>query len=135
MIFTPKNKNVLSPILKIKNNIIERVSEFCFLGVNLDDKMTWNSHINKIASKISRTVGLFNKIKHFLPLATLRILYCSLILPYLSYGNLSWEKNVTRLNTLQKRAIRAITCSKYNSHTIPLLKSLKLLKINDICVK
>ena len=82
MIFTPKNKNVLSPILKIKNNIIERVSEFCFLGVNLDDKMTWNSHINKIASKISRTVGLFNKIKQFLPLATLRILYCSLILPY-----------------------------------------------------
>ena len=79
-------------LLKIKNNIIEILSEFCFLGVNLDDKMTWNSHINKIASKISRTVGLFNKIRHFLPLATLRILYCSLILPYLNYGNLSWGK-------------------------------------------
>ena len=33
---------------------------------------------------------------------------------------------------LQKRAIRIITDSKYNSHTEPLLKSLNILKINDI---
>ena len=59
MIFTNKNKTVLNPILKIKNNVIERVSEFCFLGVNVDDKMTWNSLINKIATKINRTVGYY----------------------------------------------------------------------------
>ena len=93
MIFTPKNKNEITPVIKINDNRIDRVSEFCFLGVNIDDKMTWNSHINKIATKISRTIGLFHKLKYFLPIFTMRTLYCTLILPHLTYGNLAWGKN------------------------------------------
>ena len=131
MIFTPKNKNEITPVIKINDNRIDRVSEFCFLGVNIDGKMTWNSHINKIATKISRTIGLFHKLKYFLPIFTMRTLYCSLILPHLTYCNLAWGKNITRLNKLQKKAVRAITNSKFNAHTEPLLKLLNLLNIKD----
>lgn len=56
-----------------------------------------------------------------------------MILPYLSYGAILWEKCSNRLLALQKKAIRAITNSKYNAHTEPLFKSLRLLKCPDLC--
>ena len=40
--------------------------------------------------------------------------------------------NIKRLSILQKKEIRIITCSKYNSHTEPILKSLNILRIYDI---
>ena len=55
----------------------------------------------------------------------------SLILPHLQYCILSWGFKWDRIFKLQKRAVRIITCSKYNAHTEPLLKTL-LLKIEDI---
>ena len=38
----------------------------------------------------------------------------------------------SRLSKMQKRATRVIACSKFNAHTEPLLKSLKLLKLEDL---
>ena len=74
-----------------------------------------------------------NKLKHFLPKYTLKIMYSSLIAPYFNNNILLWGFNTHRLIKLQKRAIiRIITDSKYNSHTEPLVKSLNILKINDI---
>ena len=59
----------------------------------------------------------------------LRILYNSLIMPYLQYCVLSWGFMSDRIFKLQKRAVRIITCSKYNAHTEPLLKTLNMLKL------
>ena len=72
------------------------------------------------------------RLKNFLPLHVLRILYNSLILPHLQYGILTWGFCLGRLEKLQKRSVRIITRSKYNAHTDPLFKSLNLLKLKDI---
>ena len=73
-----------------------------------------------------------NKLKHFLRTYTLRTMYNSLILPHLNFSILSWGLHSGRLPKLQKRAVRIITLNKYNAHTEPILKSLGLLKVNDI---
>ena len=52
--------------LKINNTKIEQVKEFCFLGVIFDECITWKSHVQKAASKISVVVGTINKLKRFL---------------------------------------------------------------------
>ena len=75
------------------------------------------------------------KLKGFLPQNILRISYYSLILPHLQYSVLSWGFKSDRIFKLQKRAVRIITCSKYNAHTEPLLKMLNLLKIEEIMKK
>ena len=59
-------------------------------------------------------------------------MYNSLILPHLNFSILSWGLHSGRLPKLQKRAVRIITVNKYNAHTEPILKSLGLLKVNDI---
>ena len=94
--------------------------------------MTWNPHINKIASKLSCAIGIFRRMKRFLPLFILKTLYSSLFLSYVNYGILLWGSNMKRIVKLQKFAVRSITNSKYRAHTEPIFKRLSLLKVSDI---
>ena len=59
-------------------------------------------------------------------------MYNSIILPHINYGILAWGYQTQRIFILQKKAIRIITLSKYNAHTAPIYKELKLLKVSDI---
>ena len=130
--YTQRNISKFIPDLHINNHVIECVKEFNFLGTIFDENLTWNSHTQKVANKISRTLGMLNRLKHTLPFSALKLLYNSLILPHLQYGILVWGFKHNRVFKLQKRAMRIITCSKYNAHTAPIFKSLSLLKVEDI---
>ncbi len=60
------------------------------------------------------------------------IIYNSLILFHLNYCILVWGYRCERITKLQKRIVRILSLSKYNSHTDPIFKTLKLLKVYDI---
>ena len=112
---------------------LPRSESFIFLGITINNKLNWNSHINKVTNKISKTVGILNKLRSFLPSDVLQTIYNTLILPHLIYGILAWGRHTNAIHKIQKRAIRIIAASKYNAHTEPLLKQLHLLKACDIC--
>ena len=118
--------------LTINNTLIDQVENFNFLGLTLDAGISWKPHVNKIAGKIIRTIGILNKVKHSLPIETKLIIYSSLLLPHLNYNLLLWGHCASKIQTLQKKAIRIICCAKYNSHTDPLFKALNLLKLEDL---
>ena len=134
MIFHYRQRNIKSIKLNlsINNTPIEQVKEFNFLGLLLDESLTWNSHIQKIASKIAGVNGTLSRLKRILPQEILKTIYNALVQPHLNYGILLWGKNTKRISKLHKRALRTITLSKYNAHTDPLFIKLKLLKIQDI---
>ena len=91
MIFQPSRKKILSnPCIKIENEEIDRVKECKFLGVMLDEKLTWTSHILYIKSKVAKTIGVIRKARQVLGRAYLLSLYNTLILPYLMYCNIIW---------------------------------------------
>ena len=120
------------PEIMINGQLVERVTEFNFLGLTIDEHLNWKSHIQKVSNKVSRSIGVLNRLKKFLPLTVLRILYNALILLHFQFSILAWGFNPGRLNKLQKRAIRVITSIKYNAHVEPLLKMLNLLRLTDI---
>ena len=133
MVFSMPQKKVVIPRLKFADTEIESVDQFNFLGITLDKHLNWNAHINQLFwKKISRNTGILNKIKLFLPRRILKTIYSSLILCQLNYGILVWGQNYKRIFKLHKRVMRIITCSKYNAHSEPLFKELKLLKLGDI---
>ena len=132
MIFHMPQKKVEKPVLLVNGTVIEYVNNFNFLGITLNNHLNWDSHINKVAYKISRTTGILKKLTHFLPQHILRTMYNSIILPHINYGILAWGYQTQRIFILQKKAIRIITLSKYNAHTAPIYKELKLLKVSDI---
>ena len=120
------------PQLEINNTAIERVTEFNFLGIAINEFMNWGLHSVKIANKICRTLGVMNCLKRYLPLSALKIMYDSLILSRIQFGITCWGFEWGRLAKLQKRPVRIVTNSKYNAHTEPLFKDLHSLKITDI---
>ena len=83
--------------------------------------------MNKVSIKIMKITGLLHRIKHYVPCEILKLLYCSLVLPHFNYRNLVWGTETTQLLKLQKKAIRVVTNSKYNTHSEPLLKMSLLL--------
>ena len=119
------------PNLKINGSDIERVSEFNFLGLTINEFMSWNSHSKKVSNKVSRVLGIMNRLKHFLPFSALRLMYQSLVNCHLQFCILAWGYECKRVYNLLKKAIRIMTASKYNAHTEPLFKQLNIMKIED----
>ena len=108
------------PCLMINNTLIERVTEFNYLGLTVNEYMNWNSHTQKIANKISRTLGVMNGLKRYLPISAMKLMYDSLILSHLQFGITNWGFEWDRISKLQKRALRIMTNSKYNDGvTVP----------------
>ena len=115
---------------------LEHVSSTKFLGVILDEKLTWNDHIHHVATKLSGITGVLARLKYQIPPYIMKTIYSGLFGSILQYGISVWggvsNKQSNRLIKLQKRAIRNVVGAKYNSHTEPIFKKLSLLKFSDI---
>ena len=115
---------------------ISRTETAKFLGVVIDENLSWKHHINYIKGKIAKSVGILKRLKHRLPEKTLNTLYNTLILPYLNHCNIIWANNKpTRLQPLlmlQKCSMRIISHSPYNTHALPLFSKLNQLTIFDL---
>jgi len=121
----------------ILNDIkLERVKQTKFLGIQIDENLTWKNQIDNISKNISRGIGILYKLKHFVPEKILFSLYCTLILPYINYCILAWgnaaKKYMEKIFKLQKKALRIISDSEYRSHSSPLFKKYKQLNVYDI---
>ena len=139
MIFNPLNGDQNVKIFINNNNSgevesldlcseIERVTDgtIKFLGVNFDQSLSFQPHIKTILSKISRSLYAIQRAKNILNESALLSLYYSMIHCHLLYGLNVWscatQTNIKPLIIKQKYAIRAITNSRFNSHTEPLFK-------------
>ncbi len=122
--------------LKIGHDVIETKSVVKFLGIYIDKKLQWHDHINFIRTKLNSSLYAMNRVKNTLSTSHLLTLYYSLVYPYINYGISLWGSSHTsymhKLFITQKKAVRIIKRVKYNEHTSPLFKELKLLKLNDV---
>ena len=76
--------------LILNNESLSQVKITKFLGVTIDENLTWKYHIDELATKISMNIGINNRLKYYLPNRILLTLYNSLVLPYLNYSILTW---------------------------------------------
>ena len=107
-----------------------------FLGVLLDSELKFSQHINHTCKKISKTIGILFRIRHFIPKKVALNLYYALAFPYLNYNILVWGSTFsTHLNPLlilQKRIIRIIDEIGYRDHTNQSFFSNSILKLPEI---
>ena len=119
--------------VKINQREIEQVKWTKFLGVRIDDKMTWKNHINYISNKTSKLSGIIAKLRHYVNKITLKNVYFTMIYPYFTYCNIVWGSNYAStlkcLHKVQKKIIRLMTFSRYQDSTTALFKQLKILDI------
>ena len=99
----PRDKDNLPPQLpnlKINNNETKRSSLIKFLGVLVDENLTWVDHIT-VENKLSKNLGLLHKAKKYLNKKSMVSLYYSFTHSYVSYGNIAWcSTSMTKLKNL-----------------------------------
>lgn len=122
--------------IKFGDDQISETDSTKFLGIIIDKNLTFKPHITYISSKLSKSIGILHKVKHILPEEALKILYRTLIHPYIQYGIEAWygtNKNKSNaILVLQKKAIRAMLNLEYNANTNDSFKYLKILKLPDL---
>jgi hypothetical protein len=86
----------------------ELAGDYCIniSDMNIDEKLTWDAHIDSICSKVSAEIGAMKRIKPFVPPATLQTIYKALIQPSLtkishniSYMKISYMKSLYGIET------------------------------------
>ena len=115
---------------------MKTIYQSTFLGVYIDQHLDWKTHVNLIAAKISKSVGLLYKAKYYLASKSLQTKYYAFIYLYFTYCNLIWAStyvtNLQRIYLLQKRAVLAISKADYKASSKPLFANLKLLDVFSI---
>ena len=91
VVFHSPAKKLTEPItLKFGREKITRANHVKFLGVLLDETISWRSHLVELSRKLASSVGVFYKLRHYVPLDTLIFIYCALLYPLLTYGIVVW---------------------------------------------
>ena len=147
MLFSRKRNVKIRDVL-INNKKIEHVHEARFLGVIVDDKLTWSKHIAAVRSKMCRYLGIMYKIKHQLPIKARLQIYHSFIQSHINFCSLVWgfasKSHIESLFTIQKKAMRAIMPGYVNyfykdgelpATTKPSFDKHKILTVHGIIVK
>ena len=133
----PRIKIPEPALMRFSRKKIKRGSCVKFLGILLDENRAWKFHIDELSKTLSRTVGIFYKIKHFCPSDILQILYYSLFYSFLSNGISVWgftfKSYFEKLSVVQKKIVKVITFNKETASSTPILLNLEFLKMDDIC--
>ena len=106
------------------------------LGVILDNKLNWKTHITYITQKVSKSIGILSRARKLLNPVILRQLYYSFLYPYLTYCSIIWglasASILWPLFRLQKRTIRIICNIKRRESTQIALKKLRIMRLPEI---
>ena len=121
--------------IKINGKRLFESNSVKYLGIFIDSHLKWNYHVDSIAPKLSRAVGMLSKLRHFVNRNTLRSIYYAVFSSIMSYGSIIWgqaqNKYIDRICGLQDKAIRTISFASFNDSRKPLYKNLKILRFKD----
>ena len=105
-----------------------------FLGLWLDDQLSWKNHIQKLLLKLNRNSNLLNYNQHLIPQLTKRLIYHAHIGSHIQYGLLLWgnnaqKKQISKLQKIQTKCMSYITTKtcKENPHS-----KLRILPIKSL---
>ena len=110
MVWSPRKAKLedLGPIT-LNGQEMDWVTETKFLGIILDESLSWKPHIYYVRNKISKAAGILKKLRAYVNIDTMVNLYYSFVYPYLLYCVHVWGKTyVTHLeclNIMKKRAL------------------------------
>ena len=105
----------------IQHHTIKEVSHAKYLGVIIDQHLTWNEHVSHITAKANKVKGFLQRnLKTGCPTTVKTICYKSLIRSILDYASIIWsphtQKNILAVESVQRRSARFVT-NNYSSYT------------------
>ena len=98
--------------IKLADHTLLKVNKVKFLGVIIDDELTWEYHIEHLKEKLNSSINIIKRIMKFIPKSEYHKLYDSLFKSHLSYCISCWggisNNKLSPLFLLQKRCVRLL---------------------------
>ena len=101
-----KGKMVRNPTIKINEKNIQRVNSYKYLGIHLDEGLTYNIHIQNIHQTALKTINKLITLAqgHYkIPVKTIKLYYKAIITPIVSYGASVWSHRLLQNQTLARK--------------------------------
>ena len=96
----------------LNEQVLELVESYKYLGVTLDKNLKFQKHVKSIIKTLSYQIYLLSKIRPFLTEKAAVLIYKSMVLPYIDYGDtvyFSCTKDLlNKLQRMQNRALKII---------------------------
>jgi len=122
-----KRKRFIGPLAPIETGqkILEYTQVAKVLGVYIDNKLDWNSHIGRVCKKYSRMIDMLRKAR-FLPNKTFEEIYYKTVIPSVTYGMLVWSTcKQNRVEKIEKKHGRATKIIKNISESVERSRNLE----------
>ena len=109
-----KNKNVNAEDFNIivDNDTIDLTASMNVLGINIDDKLNFNSHVSNMCNKAGRQLNVLQRLKGSLDYASRLSIYKSFIMSNFNYCPVVWmftsKSSLSKLEDIQRRALRFV---------------------------
>ena len=120
--------------LAINKKVIEQTTSIKFLGILLDEHLSWKNHISVIENKVWKNIGILHKVKNIFSRGGLKTLYFSFVHSYLNYGNIAWgsttKTKLKKLASKWRQTIRVIYPAGYTREKMEEMKVLNIYKLN-----
>ena len=140
MVFSRHNKTQSVNLDDLDGFLIEKVSNFKYLGFRINDSLNWNDHINYIVKNLSHTHSILLKLQ-YLPRNIRLLIFNAIALPHILYGillyNNSTKFNLNKINSKYNACARAIygySAAKF-LNTQYVLNECEMLPFNNLMDK
>jgi hypothetical protein len=131
-------QNKSSHFYQLGNHILQQVNSSPYLGVQVNENLTWTDHIEQLSKRANSSLGLLKRNLRFCSLACRKTAYVSLVRSLMEYSSMVWDPHhqtdIDKLETIQRRGARFVT-QDYRTRTpgcvTNMLRTLDLPPLQD----
>ena len=135
MMSRKKNLNPQGDVI-LCNEAIQRVTKAKFLVVIVDQHLNWKENISMVSHKSPKACDIISRIRNTLDIKSKKLIYYSLIHPYLTYCINFWSStyrtNLKTLCTAKKRSVRTLFATTQQPNSRDIFINQKILPLDKL---
>lgn len=130
------NKAITDADVMMNNTALKRTENVRFLGLEVDECLTWRPHCQSVCSRLSSACFLLRNLRDILTQDQLMSVYYAQVHSRLLYGIIFWGSSSAAAEVFlcQKKIVRCIVTMPYTATCRPLFKSLKILTLPSLFI-
>ena len=131
---TSHNSDMTGCNITVNNVCLPDVTHTKFLGVWIDNKLTWTHHLSKLYVKLKKNINLLKIGQNHLNTHAKKCVYYAQVYNHISYGIMLWGNTITNaeINKLQKIQNKCFKLCTSQESNIQNFHNFKILCINEI---
>jgi hypothetical protein len=113
------------------HNYISTVTQTNFLGLIIDDTLTWKQQTDQLIKRMSSVSYALRQVKYSLPIETLKMIYLAHVHTIMSYGVIFWGNSscAKKVFKLQEKIIRIITNTRPRDSCREIFRNIQIMTL------